>query len=109
MLVVGLALVTLFGYIKNYEPSPESKAKSVNFEAYFYCQEFVKRKLTAPATADFASFGESRVVPMGNSKFSVVTHVDAQNSFGAKVRSVCICDLLRLGEDSWREIAVVVQ
>ena len=45
----------------------------------------------APATADFASYSDSAVVNKGDGTYIVVSYVDAQNSFGAKIRTRYTC------------------
>lgn len=56
--------------------------------AYIMSQRFVKRQLRAPATADFPSWpDEYRVRVIGDCKYQVQSYVDAQNGFGALIRS----------------------
>lgn len=62
--------------------------------AFVMANEFVKRELKAPATAVFPSITDSGVLvtrtPSRTGKqcaFRVLTFVDAQNSFGAQLRS----------------------
>lgn len=55
--------------------------------AWIEAKDFVTMALKAPSTADFASRGESRINYLGDCKHEVMGYVDAQNSFGAKIRS----------------------
>jgi hypothetical protein len=56
--------------------------------AYVMSQDFVKQQLRAPATADFPSWpDEYRVSVLGNCQYQVQSYVDAQNGFGALIRS----------------------
>ncbi len=56
--------------------------------AFVMSQNFVKRQLRAPATADFPSWpSEYRVQAIGDCKYQVESYVDAQNGFGALIRS----------------------
>jgi hypothetical protein len=64
---------------------------SRKFDALFAAQQFVKRSLKAPATADFAPYRESVIVDLGDHRFEVTSYVDAQNSFGAKLRNHFTC------------------
>ncbi|SEI10114.1 hypothetical protein [Paracoccus alkenifer] len=50
---------------------------------------FVKKRLRSPSTAKFpgASAQGVTVVEMGDCRFQVVSYVDAQNGFGATIRS----------------------
>lgn len=55
--------------------------------AYVMSQEFVKRGLKAPATAEFPSVTKILTRAMGDCRFKINAYVDAQNSFGALLRS----------------------
>lgn len=48
---------------------------------------FTKKKLKSPSTAEFASFSESTVRGLDNCTYRVTSYVDAQNNFGANIRS----------------------
>ena len=52
----------------------------------FFCEEAVKNILKAPKTADFPSITEWKF-SKDKEKIIVQSHVDAQNSFGANIRS----------------------
>jgi hypothetical protein len=76
--------------------------------AWVMAQKFVKDGLKAPATADFGSvFGDYQnsndiVTDLGRGKFRVVAWVDAQNSFGAKIRNHFVCELENVAGNTWR-------
>lgn len=53
--------------------------------AYAYAQNTVRDRLKAPATADFAEHSENY---LGGCSWNVFGKVDAENSFGAKLRNV---------------------
>ncbi|MDH0640151.1 hypothetical protein N5D52_24800 [Pseudomonas sp. GD03860] len=57
--------------------------------AYVMSQEFVKQRLKAPASADFPYLNNRDVVSASrhNCTFYVAAYVDAQNGFGAKIRT----------------------
>ena len=62
------------------------------------CQEFVTRRLKSPGSADFPwNFGE--VTSTGDT-FTVRSHVDSQNSYGALLRTNYVCTVEDRGE-SW--------
>lgn len=61
-----------------------------SFEARAMCETFVKRKLKAPASARFS--GES-AVKVSSMEYTAAGSVDAENSFGALLRSTFACDL----------------
>lgn len=58
------------------------------------CQAAVTQRLKAPRTAQFASVGETRVNAMRpGERYDVVSHVDAQNAFGALIRKRYRCEV----------------
>lgn len=77
----------------------------LNAEAYSASEDFVKQKLKAPATADFPG-SDGRVTYLGDSTFSIVSYVDAQNSFGANIRSNYTAKVRYTSRDTWRAIEV---
>lgn len=74
--------------------------------AFVISQEFVKKRLKAPATASFPwgtnSAGVS-VVERGRCEYTVNAYVDAENSFGAKLRTQYRADVTYMPEgNSWQ-------
>jgi hypothetical protein len=58
------------------------------------CQNAVMKTLKAPSTADFPWPGEETIVDHGAWRYTVQSYVDAQNSFGAKIRTPFRCEIL---------------
>ena len=83
--------------------------------AFVMANGFVEKTLKAPATADFASYTDPGVGVTrstganGTCEFTVRTFVDAENSFGAKLRNNFIVRVTPdpADENSWllREIS----
>jgi hypothetical protein len=89
-LVVGV-LGLLLGFCAS-NLSPEQKKESARVMSFVQCQDFVKRRLKAPATASFPSLDFSAL--KGNDdRYTVSSYVDAENSFGAKLRSKFVCTI----------------
>lgn len=98
MLIAGLiGLVAAIGWGLAHDPS-ERAAESAERNAREQCEsltganlmarEFVRDRLTAPSKAKFAHYRDSSVVTtMGRCEFRVRSYVDAQNAFGATVRT----------------------
>jgi hypothetical protein len=61
--------------------------------AFYRAQEYVKARLKAPSTADFQSLFTADVRNLGSGKYQVISWVDAQNGFGAQIRTHFICSL----------------
>ncbi|MEQ2356445.1 hypothetical protein GSF04_20910 [Pseudoalteromonas sp. A22] len=92
-------------------------AKPDKYGAYFTCQDGVKRKLKTPSTASFSSISESNVTQLrigrrggkDEIQFLVVGYVDAQNSFGAKLRNNFTCKATGQTGDLWRIDSLYIQ
>jgi len=71
-----------------------------NSMAYIQSMDFVKQYLKSPSTADFDKFqaDPSVTTPITN-EYVVSYHFDAENSFGAKIRSTYTCSLKFLAGD----------
>jgi hypothetical protein len=78
--------------------------------AFVMSQEFVKRRLRAPSTADFPSWpSEYTSRALGDCKYQVASYVDAQNGFGAMIRSRYSATLiLHPAEGSWSALDVTI-
>lgn len=62
------------------------------------CKEFVKEKLTSPASADFSDVTVSKT---GEGEWTVEGTVDADNSFGAAMRGGFTCDVWTSDGDTY--------
>ncbi|WP_163265590.1 hypothetical protein [Chelativorans alearense] len=96
MVVAGLGAVAFF--TTGQEPA-ETAAPIVDdcdrIRAFVASQTFVKREMKVPATAEFpyiSSEGVS-VTELGDCRFTVKAYVDAENSFGAKLRTPYSMDI----------------
>lgn len=69
----------------------DKKLRSKDMEALVYCQTLVEKSLKSPATADMP-FAQP-IVDTENSIFTVHSYVDAQNSYGAILRTNYACML----------------
>lgn len=73
---------------------------SVRMMAHARCLNFIEDSLKAPSTADFQNSLLDYVHYDGKFTWTVRTQVDAENSFGAKLRSTFTCKVRCLGADS---------
>jgi hypothetical protein len=60
-------------------------------EAQTVCRSVVEQNLKSPSTADFVDF--SYVKYQGTGRFHIQLRIDAQNSFGAKLRNTFDCQV----------------
>lgn len=73
--------------------------------AYVVGQDFVRDRLKAPSSADFPRINEAVVELQANCQFSIISYVEALNSFGAKLRTPYMLTLRYLPvEDKWQLI-----
>lgn len=71
------------------KPSSEesyNSARHKDSEAWGCAQDIVTNNLKCPSTAKFCSFVDATVTHLGNGEYMVTGWVDAENSFGAKIR-----------------------
>lgn len=74
----------------------EDDADTGEAESISQCEARIEKMLKAPATADFASTTSA----VGGSEWRVKGTVDAENSFGAKVRADYGCTVVMNGNDT---------
>lgn len=70
------------------------------------CEQFVEKRLKAPATADFTDTASAH---SGGGAWRVTGAVDSENSFGANVRSTYVCQVQHTGDGNWRLTSLDVQ
>ena len=98
--VVFLLLVLCSG------PKPAARATATpdtgdSLEACGWCQVEVKGELKAPASAKFPSCNRASIHKVAESVYEVKSYVDAQNSFGAMVRTGYVCQVKYQGDHLW--------
>lgn len=76
-------------------------------DAWAACQKWVAGELKAPSTAAFASYGESRVQATGTTAvlYRVGSYVDAENGFGAHIRTHYVCSIQWTGTE-WNYLSL---
>jgi len=77
-------------------------AKGSKFGAWDVCSQFVVDRLKAPSTSDIAEYGDKGTSVTKVAKtYTVIAHVDAENSFGAQIRTDYICSVRYLSGRSY--------
>src|ERR1022692_14119 len=102
-----LGVIVLLGIIVSLMPKTEaSRENTDDTAAYVMAKQFIRERLKAPGSAEFPSQvwneGEVRKTKLENGGYRVSAWVEAQNSFGAKLRTNWVCELKRESGDSWR-------
>jgi hypothetical protein len=105
-LVLGAIVLSIYHSGKNSEPRDPCKD---NIAAFVMAQEFVSRQLKAPGSAEYPWFSDPlvSVANLGGCRFVVSGYVDAENSFGAKLRSRFVVELGRQG-NNWTAYEVKI-
>lgn len=90
------------------DPSPE-EMRNVGLErsnALLVAQKHVKKQLKSPSTAAFPGIFDDRpeVRSLGSNKYRIRSWVDAQNGFGATIRSNFECVVETDGKGGWRVV-----
>jgi hypothetical protein len=107
LLLIAIFLFLIYLFFTLSLPNRESKEREVGSPemAAIMCQGFVKERLTAPSTAKFPNaFGaDTKTVTLGRGHYRVTSYVDAQNSFGAQIRTTFVCKVKKIpGGDNWQ-------
>lgn len=101
---VWVFLTSLGGESKTKEVK-DWKKDDASIMAFIMMEDFVKGQLKAPASADFPGFSEGRdrhVQRLDGQKYRIISWVDAQNSFGAKIRNHFIGEIEQTSKDYWK-------
>jgi hypothetical protein len=83
----------------------ESAYKIDKIGAWVMAKEFVLRRLKAPRTAKWPWYTDQLVAYLGNREYLVSAYVDAQNSFGALIRTYFTCRVRDDG-DRWTLLSI---
>lgn len=97
-LLGGLLIVGLLMLAAVFSSGDEGPERGDRYGAFDVCTQVVKERLRAPATAKFPNpyeeDGEVRVSSDFDKRWTVRSHVDAENGFGANIRTdwTCVVD-----------------
>lgn len=84
-IVAVLLALGIIGILSPFFDS-QSSTDDRSLDAWVCAQNVVSESLKAPATADFPSYSGSYVKCIGDNEYRISAYVDAENSFGAKIR-----------------------
>ena len=94
-MVVFLVLIFFVSPNQPEEPA-EPTGLSLERAAYTECKVAVLSQLKSPSSAEFPAFSPNYVTE-GSTQYLVNAYVDADNSFGASIRTPWTCAATRLG------------
>jgi len=104
VVIIGVILLAFLGSRSPQERAIDQAQGTPDGAAYI-CQEFVKDRLKAPATATFPYVHppETTITTLGSGAYRVSSYVDAQNGFGAKIRTSYTCEVQKIqAGDRWK-------
>jgi hypothetical protein len=117
LIIVGFVLVaglinSKAGNTPGPTPTPTTAARSPcdnTLAAYVMAGEFVRKTLKAPLTAQFPPFDPNMVRINPGCAFTVAGYVDAQNSFGALLRTRYWVRLYPSADgETWTSLSVII-
>lgn len=100
-----LFLIYLFFTPSLPDRAAKERAEGAPDDAASMCQGFVKDRLVAPSTAKFPSVysAETKTDKLGPGHYRVRSYVDAQNSFGAQIRTPYVCEVKKIPDrNEWQ-------
>ena len=83
-----------------------AQANNDHIESKMICQKFAAKELKSPSTAKFESINTVAAAPDEKiaNRWVSVGYVDAQNAYGAMLRSDYQCTVDKTGPNKWRLI-----
>lgn len=123
LVFTGVVVLMVWGYVKSPTHGSQERAKTQlgsdkllpkktwrdednSIMAYIMMQHFVKRRLKAPSTAKFEGLWSGREVTKDSTEYSTYSYVDAQNGYGAMLRTSFTCTVKQVSEDDWHLVSL---
>lgn len=87
-LIIGMLLMVILGgwILAKMNDDDSSDKEKLHQSCYYYSKRLVEDNLKSPKSADFPLYSESFITDKGDTVI-VSAYVDADNSFGANVRT----------------------
>lgn len=102
VILLVLLCVWLGSCARSCSSEDEEKADEPDaISAYYMSHQFMEKQLKAPSTAKYPRYDENFVKDLGDGRYTVDAYVDAENSFGAMIRTNYTCTLKYAGDDKW--------
>lgn len=108
VLIVASSIAFFWSYNVDVVVSPSHKKTSSkadvpsDIDVCITAHLYVKQLLKAPSTAKFPPCDFGKVSRLGDKQYRYQSYVDAQNSFGAMVRTYYVVEMEYLGNDEWK-------
>lgn len=108
--ILGILVVAGIAYLASKAPKPTAEEQAENEKrmtrenAYYAAREYIKGHLKAPSTAKWSIYPNrdtgSEELEGKPGHFRAIGYVDAENSFGAKLRQTWTANMLK-GSNVW--------
>lgn len=102
LFIIGVVLMTILYMIGSIggDSSTSNSASNNKLLAYDYAEDFVKKQLKSPSTANFPGVSEEnkQTIDLGGGKYQINSWVDSQNGFGATIRTNFSCLIIIKGD-----------
>ncbi|KYN90801.1 hypothetical protein ATY35_20680 [Vibrio cidicii] len=105
VIIILLVCVIWLGSLGDSSPvQTKERTEHTVTEAFHHCRNFVQQQLLSPKTASFPSIWDVKdyTTHLGGGRYRVRAYVDAQNAFGAEIRTPFVCIVKYEGKYSWR-------
>jgi len=101
-LACGIGVIALMATQEtNNKNKPDTEGLN-KISAYTMAEQFVQKQLKAPTTAKFPYSNDAEINYDETTKvWTIKSYVDAQNSFGAMIRTTYTAKVKYLGDDKW--------
>ncbi|HAK63410.1 MAG TPA: hypothetical protein DCO82_09255 [Alphaproteobacteria bacterium] len=86
-IVLFLGLIIMVGFPDKTPQEKQQEACNDARHAYWVAQDLIAERLKSPKTADFPTFSHVKATPLGDCRHLIKGYVDAQNGFGALIRT----------------------
>jgi len=107
--IIALVIMVRCGILSEDEPYPHvqdahKKVERVvsKLEAFVMAKAFVEDRLKCPSTAKFhGGYYNEETTILSDGSFRIQSYVDAQNGFGAMIRTYFVCVVKYVGNSNW--------
>jgi hypothetical protein len=107
--IISIIIISIFVFLAlgSSDSDDNSSSGPDKLDAKIMAQQFLEERLKAPSTADYPWVETDKVVTeLSNDKYRYQSYVDAENSFGAKVRTNFEIVVQYVGDDKWKLISI---
>jgi hypothetical protein len=106
--VIGIAVLVVGGCslaVSGGDDDDASGGDRSEGMAKVMCEDFVEDRLKSPSSAEFSGIFDTTISGSGDD-YTVTGYVDAQNGFGAMLRSNYTCQVRDDGNDRWSLVSL---